>query len=894
MEDRRMRKLKRLVDWSVDIAGNMLCTQDSHDQTGLHKAIHHKNRRMIRYVLEAYDKYSKSRDWNLDQVLGIPSALDGNNIVHLAIKDMTPVPQTDEEWLNMINKIIDAASAKTLKMQNKDGLTPLHLAVEGGKCNSSQFQIVEKLIHKCDDALDVHQHNNESNSVYQHHIKTYAEWKKADEMSESFARVAESRDPKWHGASADEQGLVVLTVKVGEAVQGDQKLASDPSLGSRTEKSSNEGELILGEEAISIGGQRTESQFTEIGEQSSPPSGGTDQQKLPVIENVTEESATNITEYLKHTYLRNKTRQDCLDFLYGGIAEKQVDFNIYGKEGEISEKDFKLGYKCANLEDTLLCVRIPYLIIKPTAPEQQVVEQTYEQLAKLSDSTSKGSPIGRTDLGIVFDWLRNDANVGKIIKLIVDDSHHPPHSDEEIEKAVKPFQVEVWDWQKIDLCCETIAEAAPQARQVNLYWSGNNAVLRGWSDPEGGLARLPYLKEVNVFPQSRGIESRGRNADKFQIFKQRLEQHAHKGGRTIKVNFYESAGTMQKPHTSGSKNDDVVQIYHWHKCMEKFGRFFRQVDRKFLPKPEPIRIAVIDDGIDTTEPRLHNYIVGGQCFCSNDESPSFCVSAGGHGTTMARLISWVFPQAKILSLKLDEYTQNDGTSQFSVSSATKAIRWAIAAGVSIINMSWSIERTEANVNELDELRKAVNEAENAKILMFCSTNDQGKTKDDSYPGAFKRHALCRIGAATATGEETNYVSLEDVDFLFPGREIEQDQGDDTLSNGVARPKDRSVEGSSLATAFASGLAGLILYLSRLVGVYYRNDNDPVLRMIDGLEQDPGKMKPIFEKLMTKKKFVEVWRAFENADEQSRTGGRDESNKFEILSDICSKLMNNVV
>jgi len=110
---------------------------------------------------------------------------------------------------------------------------------------------------------------------------------------------------------------------------------------------------------------------------------------------------------------------------------------------------------------------------------------------------------GRTDLGIIFRWLRSyPNNVEKIIKLIVDDRQHPAHSDEEIENAVKPFKVEIWDWRKVDLCGETIAAAADEARQVNLYWSGNNAVLRGWSDPEGGLARLKNLTKVIVFPES--------------------------------------------------------------------------------------------------------------------------------------------------------------------------------------------------------------------------------------------------------------------------------------------------------------------------------------------------------------------------------------------------------
>lgn len=109
---------------------------------------------------------------------------------------------------------------------------------------------------------------------------------------------------------------------------------------------------------------------------------------------------------------------------------------------------------------------------------------------------------------------------------------------------------------------------------------------------------------------------------------------------------------------------------------------------------------------------------------------------------------------------------------------------------------------------------------------------------------------------------------------------------------MTRPRDRSIEGSSLATAFASGLAGLILYMFQLMSFHYDNDeNNDFVKMNESLMKDPGKMKDIFGKLATDNKFVEVRRVFENADEQLRTGGRDVLNRSKILSDICSKLMN---
>jgi hypothetical protein len=106
---------------------------------------------------------------------------------------------------------------------------------------------------------------------------------------------------------------------------------------------------------------------------------------------------------------------------------------------------------------------------------------------------------GKRDLCYIFDRLHKKG-VKTILRVFVDDSGSPAHSDEAIEDALKMMGVEVWDWNKTDLCTEVIYKAAPNAREVHLYWSGNNAVLRGWSE-EGGLKKLCELKKVHIHIQ---------------------------------------------------------------------------------------------------------------------------------------------------------------------------------------------------------------------------------------------------------------------------------------------------------------------------------------------------------------------------------------------------------
>jgi hypothetical protein len=112
---------------------------------------------------------------------------------------------------------------------------------------------------------------------------------------------------------------------------------------------------------------------------------------------------------------------------------------------------------------------------------------------------TKGKSEKYTDQLFFLHWLRKK-HVKKILKLIVDDSCKP-HNDEDIEKVllgasapVSSFDVEILDWRKTDLCPMTIKTAAPHVRELHLQWSGNNSVLRGWSEPQG----LPSIRSLEA------------------------------------------------------------------------------------------------------------------------------------------------------------------------------------------------------------------------------------------------------------------------------------------------------------------------------------------------------------------------------------------------------------
>lgn len=158
-------------------------------------------------------------------------------------------------------------------------------------------------------------------------------------------------------------------------------------------------------------------------------------------------------------------------------------------------------------EDILQYVAIPRISVESN------VNTANSKRVRGSGRSSKQDGDGRRDLCYIFDRLRKKG-VKTVLKVIIDDSTMPAHSDEAIEDALKFMDVEIWDWKRIDLCSEVIQRVASKAREVNLYWSGNNAVLRGWSD-EGGLKRLSQLKTVHLHIQQ--VKTRKTQLKKYNL-----------------------------------------------------------------------------------------------------------------------------------------------------------------------------------------------------------------------------------------------------------------------------------------------------------------------------------------------------------------------------------------
>lgn len=204
-------------------------------------------------------------------------------------------------------------------------------------------------------------------------------------------------------------------------------------------------------------------------------------------------------------------------------------------------------------------------------------------------------------------------------------------------------------------------------------------------------------------------------------------------------------------------------------------------------------------------------------------------------------------------------------------------------------MSWTIERTAQNAADIADLESAVEAAARAGILMFCAANDQGIASDRSYPAACggTKH-LFKIGAAEASGAVWKWVGdPADVDFIFPGHNVVKDRPNDTPLE-----KCKTLTGSSVATAFAAGLAALVLHCVQLGAFHTQNGTGNTVTM-DDFKAIKGheRMKEAFLAIGTSQasgnKYVEVWDVFGPAAKKAERLGREE--RIEVVADVAGRL-----
>ncbi|KAK4209225.1 intracellular serine protease [Rhypophila decipiens] len=890
---------KALITALVQHRNDLLAKGDREGKTPLYLAIDNRREKELEWMVEAHPSINTVLQKSSNKQL----------YLHMAIK----------RKLKYFRQLVRKADGKTLALKDAKGNTILHLAVECRRCRKDQLSVIEEIVAKSD--KEVQKTNGDFNrageSPYLHHKKTVEdeEAKKAKKAKEAAELRKPSEKPPGRDRGEDSKNSAFTSNKtaarpasptrtpmVGIPVPHGSGTGPQPGLDASTKarpaiQSNSRAKYVGGtantedKAAVLVDGVADDSR-TPLAVVA-----GSMSKHLPVSSSSSSKVLDSVVEaverFLKLHYLRSRSTAACMDILYGKeeLSNLELYFDLSGRSN-MTQRGFRSLLKQLQFEDALQYVAIPKIRIEDdnTGDKSNI---SSSRRSGRGQSYKDGS--GRHDLVQVFTTLRQKG-VRTVIRAMVDDSFTPPHTDEAIEEALRGMDVQIWDWKKTDLSTEVIYTAAPRVREVHLYWSGNNTVLRGWSEGEG-LKKLTELRSLHLHVQQ-GIESPRRTQQYVDDFAERVKRLEFK--HEMKLNVDNGVAFRQRPAlgdgSAGERGgvgtraakDEQTSKHMWIDCMKRFRGVLLNAEasdafkRRAQEIEEDITVALIDDGVDGMD---WDYpLLGGRTFHPRNEDEHlnhpYYASAAGHGTAMAKLINFMCPRAKLYVLRLEDRPSEDGVRQITARSAAKAIAAAVKKGVHIISMSWSIE-SPGDEGERRELEDAISKAEKANILMFCSAADQGAKQTDTYPSRATRR-IFTIGAAGPSGETNSWVGdPEKVNFTFPGDRVEI--MDKTPSNTT-----REISGSSVATALAAGFCALLLYCVQVRLLTAREaEKDQVRSEFAALKRHEEMLKAfrtIGVSPESHGKFITVWEFFGPAGNE-----RDRYEDPERLIDVISKI-----
>ena len=194
------------------------------------------------------------------------------------------------------------------------------------------------------------------------------------------------------------------------------------------------------------------------------------------------------------------------------------------------------------------------------------------------------------------------------------------------------------------------------------------------------------------------------------------------------------------------------------------------------PPINPVRVAVIDSGVDCSLPDFNNQIAKSKSFVGG----SACMDNEGHGTIVAGEIAGALNQAGVVGvayssqLLVAKVVAADGTIPLKAEAA--GIRWAVNQGAQVVNLSFGAVRDPKDP-ALDSYSKVEAKAvayavsKGAVVVAAVGNSDEAYTTPwpyASWPAALPH--VIGVGALTRSGNVPDFSDqdLTFVDMSAPG------------------------------------------------------------------------------------------------------------------------------
>ncbi len=211
-------------------------------------------------------------------------------------------------------------------------------------------------------------------------------------------------------------------------------------------------------------------------------------------------------------------------------------------------------------------------------------------------------------------------------------------------------------------------------------------------------------------------------------------------------------------------------------------------------------VAVLDTGIDPAHPAFTGRLLAGHDFVSDDTDPTDVTNgldddsdghvdeAWGHGTHVAGIVALVAPDAQLLPVRV-----LDADGRGDVQKVAAGVRWAVAHGATVINLSLG------SLKSSDAIQNALEAAESQGVAVFASVGNWGAEQPQEYPArSSKAYAIAACDTAAHPAAFTSFAGY--VALSAPGV---------ALRSAYPGGGYRLWSGSSMSTPLVAGAAALL-------------------------------------------------------------------------------------
>jgi major intracellular serine protease len=230
-----------------------------------------------------------------------------------------------------------------------------------------------------------------------------------------------------------------------------------------------------------------------------------------------------------------------------------------------------------------------------------------------------------------------------------------------------------------------------------------------------------------------------------------------------------------------------------------------------IAKGEGIRLAIIDTGVDPTIKEIKSQIVGWKNFLDRSnpqgDGGKFPYDWGGHGTSIASVVSQIAPEADIMIVKVfDQETMFHAPfTRWNLYLIAAGINWAAQNGADIISLSVAMKLN------YKEIRDACKNCWEHNIALISAAGNVGEESPEhqpyypaSYPWSIGVGGAARVGGRLKVWEHSSKGYF--IDIVAPAAEILVE----SPSYLDRRAWPTRVSGNSLAVPIVAATSSLIL------------------------------------------------------------------------------------